>query len=242
MWHLKNFIANLNVVRPELSRTRKYNYCYSSFLSFFQHRLDTFRLLFRGNFNYEVSIQGKEILDEIYKQSGAIFITVHSGPYPLIGKIFYDQYSDRKLAVPFNHGRITLFHFLKRRFSPLGIELVALGGAMKIIEPVLSSGGSAMLFLDSALPVKHVEKVTIFGKKRVLTTGPLWLAKKYNLPIVPICTRKDKNTIRVNVFKPIEYLGESQKDVMDNITLVMENMINLTLDQWQVYDGFLHKN
>ena len=133
-----------------------------------------------------------------------------------------------------------MFKYFKKNLALYGVELVELGGAMQNIDPILSQGGTTILFLDADLPANHVEEVNLFGRKKLLTTGPLWLAKKYKLPIVPICVRKDKGSVHVKVFEPIKYKNKNQKVVMDEIALSMEKMINLTLDQWQVYDSFLH--
>lgn len=239
---INNYFRILDIVRPNWPAIRKSYYCYLSLVSFFQHRFDTFKLLITGSFDYDVSFDGKEILDEVFSKTGAIFISIHSGPYTLAVKTFHDNFSSkRKIAVPFKHNyRVSVFKYFKKKLAPYGVELVALGGAMQKIDPILSQGGSTILFLDADLPANHVEEVNLFGRKKLLTTGPLWLARKYRLPIVPICVRKDKDSVHVKVFEPIKYKNKNQKEVMDEIAFSIEKMINLTLDQWQVYDRFLH--
>ena len=74
---------------------------------------------------------------------------------------------------------------------------------MSEVDPILSKGGSIVLFLDAELPVNHAVKVKMFGKDANLSTGPHYLAEKYGLTIVPFCVDRKGKEMRLRLEKKI---------------------------------------
>ena len=223
------------VVNPKQPRIKTIHFCLYTLRTLLRERYDTASFLLNDN-KYYSEIRNKEIVDAIYKKSGAVFITIHSNTYTLLGKIFSDHFRQRKLVVPY---KAKVFRFLSKKLKKEGVIVTPLGGAMSAIQPALSNGGSVLLYLDTNLPVKHKAKVTLFGRNVELTTGPLWLAKKYNLPIVPLYIGREGKKMTVDVFQPIKYRGKKDSLVMQEISFALENLILKNLKSWHVYDAFL---
>jgi len=231
---------NFRVVKPHWSKFRVSYYCILSFYAFAKQRFDSILFLTSGKVRHKTGVINKEIVEEIYKKKGAIFISIHAGSYPVLGKIYNDHFSDRKLIVPFyNHNRLSIFDFFRNRFKKYGIEVVSLGGSMKDIRPVLLRGGSVVLFLDAELPVRHTEKVTMFNKRIELSTGALWLARKYDLAIIPVVINKKNGRLNAHFYEQIEYKNKGDAPVMQEIANKLEKMVLKNLKTWHVYDQFL---
>ena len=110
---------------------------------------------------------------------------------------------------------------------------------MKDIRPVLLRGGSVVLFLDAELPVRHTEKVTMFNKRIELSTGALWLARKYDLAIIPVVINKKNGRLNAHFYEQIEYKNKGDAPVMQEIANKLEKMVLKNLKTWHVYDQFL---
>jgi lauroyl/myristoyl acyltransferase len=188
-------------------------------------------------------INGKEQLDKFLNKNGVIFISVHSGSYPLAGKIFYDNYPNHKIIIPFyKFNKYSIYETYKKLFKKININIIQLGGAMKEIDPVLKKGGSVCLFLDAALPVKNRVTANIFNNRVPFSTGALWLSKKYFKPIIPIYVHDNLGGIVLNVLPEIKTTKKSDRLIMKEISLSIEKMISMTLKQWHIADNFLFQD
>ena len=201
----------LKLIKPNWTVWQKTVNVFEAYLSFFSQRWDILKLQLFKQFTYQVKFQGKNHLTK-YLANGAIFVTVHSSTYPLIGKILNDHYPKIKLTVPFYfHRWFSIFPLFKSVFAKLNITIVPLGGAMKFIGPALEQGESVCLFLDAELPIKHLENVKMFGKIIPISSGPAYLATRYQKPIIPIYLIKKSAVITVKVLQPILIVKGSNK-------------------------------
>ncbi|EKE14213.1 MAG: hypothetical protein ACD_12C00630G0002 [uncultured bacterium] len=243
MFYIKNRFKNISVIYPGMSFIKIMYFVIVGRINFFVSRLKTLLYLFFGFFPYKTKINGKRILDEFMSKNGAVFISVHSGSYPLAGKIFYDNYPGHKIITPFyKFNKYSAYGIYKKLFKKININIVQLGGAMKEIQPVLTSGGSVCLFLDAVLPVKNWVKVKIFNKDISLSTGPLWLSKKFSKPVIPIYVQDKGHEIILNVLPEIKIVGKNNDLIMKEITNSIEKMILLTIKQWHIADNFLFQD
>lgn len=243
MFYIKTRFKNISLAYPKMSFAKKIYFVIFGRANFFISRLKTLLYLFFGFFPYQTRINGKETLDECMKKNGAIFISVHSGSYPLAGKIFHDNYPSHKIITPFyKFNKYSAYEIYKKLFKRININIVQLGGAMKEIDPVLANGGSVCLFLDAALPVKNRVNVKIFNNPVPFPTGALWLSKKYSKPIIPIYVQDKGREIILNVLPEIKIVGKNDSLVMKEIALSIEKMISITLKQWHIADNFLFQD
>lgn len=236
-----SYYKNLDIIKPKWSFLKKVFFSIRSLLSMIFQRIMVLLLLFFNIFIFKVKIYGKETLDKAMSD-GAVFLGVHSGPYPVVGRVFHDLYPDKEVISTFYHkNKISIFPIYKKFFKKLGFTIVALGGAMKQIDPILKGGGSMTLFLDARLPVpeKRTQKVKMFGIDRQLSTGPYYLANKYDLRVVPIYVKREGLTLNIHVLQEIGHKGVDQKVFMNSVASSLEYMIEDTLKSWQTYDEFL---
>lgn len=235
------YYQNLDVIKPEWSFFKKSLYSVRSILSMIFQRIAVLSFLFFGFFPFKVKINDRKLLDKAMKE-GTVFLGIHSGPFPLAGKIINDFHPDKKVVATFYHkNKISVFPIFRKFFRKLGFTIVALGGAMKEIDPILKGGGSMALFLDARLPVpeKRTKEVKIFGKKRRLSTGAHFLATKYDLNVVPFYVKRKGMTIELYLLPEINYKGVKQEKFLKDVVKSLEYMIEDTLKSWQTYDTFL---
>jgi len=235
------YYQNLTIVKPHWSVLKKTIFAINSILSMIFQRIVTMAYLLFGIFPFKVKVNNQEILDKAVK-NGAVFLGVHSGSYPLLGKVIHDLYPEKEVVVTFYHkNKVSFFPIFKKLFKKLGFTIVALGGAMKTIDPILKAGGSMTLFLDARLPVPEdrTVKVKMFGIDRQLSTGPYFLANKYDLEVVPIYVKRTGLTLNVMVLPVIKHQQVDQQTFMNNVAQAVEVMVNDTLKSWQTYDTFL---
>jgi lauroyl/myristoyl acyltransferase len=231
---------NHRIINPDWSRAKTAYYTYLSIKSFIKQRYDSFLLLKFDKFKYKSSIINKKYLDSALSRGGIVFVSIHADSYPLAGKIYGDFYKNKKIIVPFyHHNKVSVYKYFKKKFAPHGIDIVRLGGAMKEVDPILSNGGSIVLFLDAELPVNHELKVKMFGKKMNLSTGPYYLAEKYGLTIIPFCLDRKGKNMKLRIFKPIEHKGKSKEEVTQEVADMLQKMIRISLKRWHVFDKVL---
>jgi lauroyl/myristoyl acyltransferase len=231
---------NHRIINPDWRRVKTAYYTYLSLKSFVKQRYDSFLLLKFGKFKYKSNIVNKKYLDKALKKGGVVFVSIHADSYPLAGKIYGDFYKTKKIIVPFyHHNKVSVFNYFKKKFAPHGIDVVRLGGAMKEVGPILSKGGSIVLFLDVEIPVNRSVKVKMFGKVMNLSTGPHYLAEKYGLTIIPFCVDRKGINMNLRLFKPIAHKGKSKEEVTQEIADVLQKMILMNLKRWHVFDRVL---
>jgi lauroyl/myristoyl acyltransferase len=235
------YYQNLSVVKPDWPVFKKVVFAVRSILSMIFQRIVTMAYLLFGIFPFQVKIHNQEVLDKAVK-NGAVFLGVHSGSYPILGKVIHDLYPGKEVVVTFYHkNKISFFPIFKKLFKKLGFTIVALGGAMKTIDPILKAGGSMTLFLDARLPVPEdrTVKVKMFGIDRQLSTGPYFLANKYDLAVVPIYVKRSGLTLNVMILPELKHKQVDQQTFMKNVAQAVEVMVKDTLKSWQTYDTFL---
>ena len=228
---------NHRIANPDWRRIKTAYYTYLSFKSLVRQRYDSLLFLKYGKFKYKVNIINKKYLDKAFKNGGVVFISIHADSYPLAIKIFRDFYKNKKIIVPFyQQYKVSAYKYLKKKFSKHGVHLIRLGGAMKEVDPILSKGGSIVLFLDAALPVNHSVKVNMFGNEVKMSTGPHFLAEKYGLTIVPFCIDRKGKNMNFRLFKPINHKGKNKEKVTQETADIIEKMILMNFKRWQLFD------
>jgi lauroyl/myristoyl acyltransferase len=226
---------SFRVVKPNWSRWKTFYYCYLTLKTLIRERRDSLLFLFAGKVRYSTRVTGKKIIKDTYKKGGAVLISTHTSSYPLLAKLHHDYFEAKTLVVPH---KAKVFGHLKRKFASLGVKVVPLGGVMKVADRILSSRGSILLYLDAEIPTNHTQMVNMFGRKIELSTSPLWLARKYKIPIIPVYVKRKENVLSLVVHEPIN-LNQSDKEIMQDVASALEEMILSSLNSWNAYDRFL---
>jgi KDO2-lipid IV(A) lauroyltransferase len=82
--------------------------------------------------------------------------------------------------------------------------------------------------------VSEGEKVNFFNQEAYTTTIPAQLAKKFDMPIVPIFIERVNDTnFKIKISKPVNFLkSDSIKDITSKLNVIIEEMILKNPTQW----------
>jgi len=105
-------------------------------------------------------------------------------------------------------------------------------GGMKKLISLQKNNYSTALMIDQR--VSEGIQSNFFKQKALTTTIPAQLAKKFNVPIVPVfIERINEINFKITIKKPINFSEElSIKDITDELNLVLEKMIIYKPEQW----------
>lgn len=230
-----------SIVKPSSSIVSRLVYTVRSVWHFNNQRWYSFLLGVFGYYPFRIVIHNKSSLVRDIK-NGEVFISIHSGPYPLAVKALGSLLSDhQEIIVPFFVASTRYFYEVSRRwFLKYRVRIVGLGGAMSAVDDVMNRKGSICLFLDAKLPVTYIQHVSMFGKMVPMSTGPIFLAKKYHKRIVPLYVKLEKN-MELHIYRctPIQYKNKTEVITMNNISRCVEEMIRKTITQWQPVERYL---
>jgi KDO2-lipid IV(A) lauroyltransferase len=133
-----------------------------------------------------------------------------------------------------------LYDFVNHLRGSFGIQFIKTGGAqIRSIFRFLRENGVLMLAADRDV-TDAGEPVPFFGALVDLPPGPVVLAARLGVPMIPAHTvRLPDNTSIVNIYPPLELqrTGDNEKDKQANLRLVarvLEEMISKAPDQWVV--------
>ncbi len=194
-------------------------------------------LLNRDNINQLVRFEGIEILDKMLNMGkGAMLVTGHIGcwelmaaalslkGYPLyvVGKPIYDPRLDRIIV---------------RNREGAGSKYIARGDSITKILRALRNNAMIGFLIDQDTDVEGVF-VDFFGKPAYTPVGPVALALKKELPVVPMGIQLMENfKHRILIGEPIELVrtGDQKKDRTINtqkLSNFLEEIIRLYPSQW----------
>ena len=187
-----------------------------------------------GNLASKIQIEGQEKLDEIKKsKKKVIFISGHFSNFELMA--MYLEKTGIKLSAiyrPLNN------IFLNRIMENIRIKFICkhqikkgIGGLKKLIT-LKRENYSTALMIDQR--VSEGVLCNLFNEGALTTTIPAQLAKKFNIPVVPVYIERIKDiNFKISINDPINF---SKDDSIENITLklnqILETMILKKPEQW----------
>ncbi len=151
-----------------------------------------------------------------------VYLAVIGVPVSAIARRLYDPRLERMLLETRTAG---------------GVNNIARGYNTKDIIHVLKNGGLLGILIDQDTKVKGVF-IDFFGKPAHTATAPALLSLKYNSPILPIFTYRDrKNFHHICIGEPvvIKPTGNSEKDMTEitaECSKATENFIREHPEQW----------
>lgn len=186
-----------------------------------------------------VDVDGFENIDREYRQgNGVIALTGHIGNFELIatwfsyykgykvsviGRKLYDERFDRMLVEQ------------RQRF---GIQNIPNDSAVKRIMKALRDGHALGVLLDQDSRRVRGYFVDFFGRKALTAAGPVYIALKTGIPIVPLAIyRKPDDTYYMKVLPPLrlERTGDPEADVINGLykcNRALEDLIGYDPTQW----------
>ena len=195
--------------------------------------------MFIRDFRFEkidskIEIIGQEILDEIKKSNKpVVFISGHFSNFELMA-MHIEKAGIELSAIyrPLNN------IFLNRIMEKIRKKYICkyqikkgIAGTRELIK-FQRNNYSIALMIDQR--VSEGEKVNFFNQEAYTTTIPAQLAKKFDMPIVPIFIERINDTnFKIKISKPVNFLkSDSIKDITSKLNVIIEEMILKNPTQW----------
>ena len=181
-----------------------------------------------------INIEGKEILDDIIKSGKpAIFVSGHFSNFELMS--LYMTKSGLKLATiyrPLNNFFLNPFmEYVRKKFVCRNQIKKGINGVREAID-FIKKNYSVALMIDQR--VSEGEKINFFDKPALTTTLPAQLSIKYNLPIISVFIKRDKNnSFTIKFFKKIVHTDFKDKlELTLRLNQIIEQMIIKNPHEW----------
>ena len=195
--------------------------------------------MFIKDFRFEkidskIEIVGQEILDEIKKSNKpVVFISGHFSNFELMAMQI--EKAGIKLSAiyrPLNNVFLNrVIERIRRKYICKNQIKKGIAGTRELIK-FQKNNYSTALMIDQR--VSEGEKVNFFNQEAYTTTIPAQLAKKFNMPIVPIFIERVNDTnFKIKISKPLNFLkSDSIIDITNKLNTILEGMILKNPGQW----------
>lgn len=215
------------------------------FLHFFTATADFLRLpvMIRQGINKFVTVEGIEHLDKAIAstKTGIMMLTAHFGNWELLGAwLAQNGYPMRVVGMPLFDPRLD--KILVDTRNQAGYTNIARGSGTRGIIRSLRDGHPIGMLIDQDTNVQG-NFVTFFGRPTYTPTGPLILARKFNVPVVPIFMHLcDDFSYHIECKEQVnlEYTDDEERDLLVNTQKcsdVYEEVIRKNPEQW----AWIHK-
>ena len=184
--------------------------------------------------NSHIILNGEENLSEIIEnKKQAIFISGHFANFELMSM----EISKKKINLatiyrPLNNFFLNpLMEYLRRKYICKNQIKKGLKGVRDAIE-FIKNDSSIALMIDQR--VSEGEQINFFNEPALTTTLPAQLAKKFDLPIIPVFIKRSKDDLfSIRFLKKIEPdKYENKMDLTKKLNEVLEEMIKENPGQW----------
>lgn len=209
------------------------------FLHFSTVAVDAIRLplVLKEGINKYISAGNLKVLDDLLAAGrGAIILTGHFGNWELLGAyLAQNGYPLKVVGTSAYDKRLDKMIVETRNLA--GYENIARGKGTREIVRHLRNNGFLGLLIDQDTKVEGVF-VNFFKRTAHTAVGPVVLAEKFNVPIIPTFIRLNKKLLyKIELLETIalEYTGDSGKDLVNNTQKcsdAYEVMIGRYPEQW----------
>ena len=184
-----------------------------------------------------IRAENMHYLEEVYREGkGMILLTAHFGNWELMGAwLTWKKYPLRVVGKSLANPRLN--QLLLETRNQAGYLNIARGTETREIIRALKQGYSIGMLMDQDTRVKGVW-VDFFGRKANTPVGPVLLARKFNIPIIPAFAHLEPDfTYHVECFAPITVsdTGNPDKDLLDDVQKcsdIYEQIIRKHPEQW----------
>ena len=195
--------------------------------------------MFIKDFRFEkidskIEIIGQEILDEIKKSNKpVVFISGHFSNFELMAmQIEKAGIELSAIYRPLNNIFLNrIMEKIRKKYICKNQIKKGIAGTRELIK-FQRNNYSIALMIDQR--VSEGEKVNFFNQEAYTTTIPAQLAKKFNMPIVPIFIERVNDTnFKIKISEPLNFLkSDSIKDITSKLNVIIEEMILKNPTQW----------
>ncbi len=229
----KVIIENLNIFNDKMNNSEKENIISKMWenygMTFIEYIfLDHFR-----EKNTHVIISGNKNILNISRENPVIFVSGHFANFELMSmEITKKNIPLATIYRPLNNFFLNPFmEFLRKKYVCKNQIKKGINGVREAIE-YIKKNHSIALMIDQR--VSEGEKINFFNKVARTTTLPAQLAKKYNIPIVPVFIKRMKdNNFNLEFYDAI--FPSKFKDKIElsiKLNTVLEKMIHKNPEQW----------
>ena len=213
------------------SMWKNYAYTFVEYIYLHKYRFNKFS-------SPQIRVFGKEILDDLIKdKKQAIFISGHLANFELMAMELEKSKIDlAAIYRPLNNIFLNSFMVsLRKKYICKKQVEKGKSGAREIVE-LMKNNTSIALMVDQRLG--ESERFPFFGIPAHTTTIPAQLSLKFDLEIIPIYLRREKdNSFYMEVQEPLGYtktenLDEDKKNITLSINKKIEEMILRSPGQW----------
>ena len=187
-----------------------------------------------GNLNSQISIEGKEILEEIKRNNRqVIFISGHLSNFELMAMCL-DKSGINLAAIyrPLNNIYLNkIMERIRKKYICSKQIKKGVGGLKKLIQ-LKRKNYSTALMIDQRVSEGILSN--FFNQKALTTTIPAQLIKKFNIPVVPVYIERTKDiSFKININKPLIFpINYSTEKITDELNKILEDMIIKNPGQW----------
>ena len=181
-----------------------------------------------------IEILGKEFLDDLSKKNKpVIFVSGHFANFELMSmEITKRGVNLATIYRPLNNYFLNFFmEYLRKKFVCKN-QIKKGRSGVKDSMNYIKNNYSIALMIDQR--VSEGERINLFNEEALTTTLPAQLALKYNLDIVPISIKREKDHYfkmkLLDVIKTQDY--KNKIEVTKKLNQVLEIMIKENPDQW----------
>ena len=187
-----------------------------------------------GKIDSKIDIIGKDILDEIKKSNKpVVFISGHFSNFELMAmQIEKAGIELSAIYRPLNNIFLNrVIEKIRKKYICKNQIKKGIAGTRKLIK-FHRYNYSTALMIDQR--VSEGERVNFFNQEAYTTTIPAQLAKKFDMPIVPIFIERVNDTdFKIKISKPLNFLkSDSIIDITSKLNFILEDMILKNPGQW----------
>ena len=187
-----------------------------------------------GKIDSKIDIIGKDILDEIKKSNKpVVFISGHFSNFELMA-MQIEKVGIELSAIyrPLNNIFLNrVIEKIRKKYICKNQIKKGIAGTRELIK-FQRNNYSTALMIDQR--VSEGERVNFFNQEAYTTTIPAQLAKKFDMPIVPIFIERVNDTdFKIKISKPLNFLkSDSIIDITSKLNFILEDMILKNPGQW----------
>jgi len=187
-----------------------------------------------GKIDSKIDIIGKDILDEIKKSNKpVVFISGHFSNFELMAmQIEKAGIELSAIYRPLNNIFLNrVIEKIRKKYICKNQIKKGIAGTRELIK-FHRYNYSTALMIDQR--VSEGERVNFFNQEAYTTTIPAQLAKKFDMPIVPIFIERVNDTdFKIKISKPLNFLkSDSIIDITSKLNFILEDMILKNPGQW----------
>tara|TARA_B100000795_G_scaffold216191_1_gene170070 strand:- start:166 stop:1026 length:861 start_codon:yes stop_codon:yes gene_type:complete len=187
-----------------------------------------------NNFNSNINIEGKEILEQIKKEKNpVIFVSGHFSNFELMAmQIDKSGINLATIYRPLNNFLLNvLMEKIRKKYICKKQIKKGISGIRELLK-LYKKGYSIALMIDQR--VSEGIKSKFFGEDAFTTTIPAQFVKKFNCKIVPIYIERLNNiNFDIKIKKPIEFSKDaSTEEITRDLNIWLEKMILKNPGEW----------